>query len=154
MRTFEQRFSLLWNSWAKNIVFSGNLDANEARLNTISTSLFPYRPSTSSTTPGMLSTLFSVAVMFLAAVFSLVMHSQSQAPPIIGYASSLIRDSTCFQDSGVSGSSAEGGPEKSKRLGRLKVMVADVRGEKEEAERIAFAPVRIGKRIEKGRWYE
>jgi hypothetical protein len=38
-------------------------------------------------------------------------------------------------------------------LGGLEVMVADVRGEKEEAGKIAFVPAGIGERVEKRRLY-
>jgi hypothetical protein len=165
--TFERRFSLLWNTlwkiaWANKSVMGGNFSAPvhqqwgsiETLQNTTSHVTFPL-PAVYAIDHAWLTLYFvSVGVMFFAAVFSLVLHSQCRAPTILGFASSLIRDSPYFDDCGIYRSSAEDGPEKSRRLGKLKVMVADVRSEKDEAGKIAFAPVGLGKRVEKGRWYD
>jgi hypothetical protein len=91
--------------------------------------------------------------MFLAAVFTLVIHSQCRAPAILGFVSCLIRDSIYFEGRGEHGNSAGNGSDKSRRLGAMKVMIADVGIANERAGKIAFVPVGIGMRVEKGKWY-
>jgi len=167
IKTFEQRFSLLWNTlwkiaWSKKSVMGGNFSAPikyaDGRVvtrtqNTTSLVTFPL-PAVYAIDHAWLTVYFvAVGVMFFAAVFSLVVRSMSHAPVILGFASSLIRDSTHFEDCGVYKNSAEDGADKSKRLGKLQVMIADIGSEKEEPGKIAFAPVGLGKRVEKGRWY-
>jgi hypothetical protein len=91
--------------------------------------------------------------MLFAAVFSLVMTYLCGAPAVLGYASSLVKDSPFFGDNRSKQSSTEEGADTTKRLGSLRVMVADVRGD-EEAGRIAFAPPDVDKRVKKGRGYD
>jgi hypothetical protein len=108
--------------------------------------------------PWVILYFISVAIMFAAAVFALVMHSRCNAPPILGFISSLLRDSTFFEDVQTGGkgnahdNSFEDGPTKTKRLIAPKVRVADVRGE-DDVGKIAFAPVKEGFRVRKGRLY-
>jgi hypothetical protein len=165
--TFQRRFSLMWNTlykarWATTTTM-GRGNMTTLHISKVPTNTFEYATSemTFPLPPVYIIdrawlTLYFVAVgvMFLAAIFALVVHTQCRAPAILGYASSLIRDSTYFQDHGVYNNSVEDGPEKSRRLRKLRVMVADVRSQKEDAGKIAFAPAGMGKRIEKGRWYE
>jgi hypothetical protein len=66
----------------------------------------------------------------------------------------LIRDSRYFDDPEVYRSSVEDGSAKSKRLGKMRLMVADAQGAKNGAGKIAFAPFGLGKRVEKGKWYD
>jgi hypothetical protein len=83
------------------------------------------------------------------------MHSQCRAPSILGYISSLTRDSAYVANHGVSGNSAEDGASTTKRLQGTKVMTADVeRGH--DVEKIAFVPLHEGgvTKVKKGRWYE
>jgi hypothetical protein len=160
---FERRFSLLWNtlwkiSWAAESATGGNMSARSETLqyiltNTTSNVTFPV-PATYAIDKRWLTTYFiSVGVMFATSIFSLVMRSRCCAPAILGYVSSLVRDSTYFHDCGVDANSTEGGPEKSKRLAKLRVMVADVGDGPDGAGKIAFAPVGMGKRVVKGRTY-
>jgi hypothetical protein len=73
---------------------------------------------------------------------------------VVGYASSLVRDSRYFEDViGVYRISAEDGPEKSKRLGRMRVMLADMRDGRDTGK-IAFAPQGIGEKVQTWRWYD
>jgi hypothetical protein len=166
--TFERRFSLLWNTlwkigWARKSVEGGRWDdaINTVNMSTVasvehaaSNVTFPL-PAVYAINRAWMGVYFvSVAVMFLAACFSLVMHSLCRAPQVLGYASSLVRDSKYFEDViGVYGNSVEDGPEKSKRLGRMRVMLADVR-DGSAVGKIAFALQGMGERIEKGRWYD
>lgn len=122
-------------------------------LNTTSATVFPLEPVYAINMPWMILYFVSVAIMFLAAVFSITMHYRCQAPPILGFVSSLVRDSAYFSYDGMQGNSAEDGADKARRLGSLQVMVADVRGEN-KVGRIALAPMETGSRVRKGRWYE
>jgi hypothetical protein len=168
--TFERRFSLLWNTlwkigWARKSVEGGGWgdSINDANMSTVasvehaaSNVTFPL-PAVYAIDRAWMGVYFvSVAVMFLAACFSLVVRSLCHAPQVLGYASSLVRDSRYFEDvTGMYRNSAEDGFEKSRRLGRMRVMLADVSGGTETGK-IAFAPVSRGMvtRVEKGRWYE
>jgi hypothetical protein len=94
----------------------------------------------------------AVATMLLSAISSLFVRTRCRAPVILGFASSLISDSMYFAHYGVYNNSTEDGSERSKRLGKLKVMVANVRVEPKDRDKIAFAPAELGERIEKGRW--
>jgi hypothetical protein len=94
----------------------------------------------------------SFGVMFLAAIFSIVTRFMRHAPTLLGYVSSLIRGSSYFEDTYKN--NLEDGAHKTKRLGSMRVMVADVRNRGERAGGIAFAPADIGQRVEKGRWYD
>ncbi|KAH7073753.1 hypothetical protein BKA63DRAFT_554084 [Paraphoma chrysanthemicola] len=157
---FERRFSLLWNtlwkiSWAKQSVMGGNFNTQlgKSLQNTTSHVTFPLEPVYAIDRLWLTIYLTSVGVMFSAAVFSVVMHMRCRAPTILGFASSLIRDSIYFEDRGVYINSTEDGSQKSKRLAEMKVMVADVGSKQEKAGKIAFAPVGGGKKVEKGKWY-
>jgi hypothetical protein len=83
-----------------------------------------------------------------------VIRALCHAPALLGYVSSLTRNSSYFPDVDHGANSAEDGPTRSKRLGGLRVMVADVRGGKDAVDRIAFAPKEIRGKVEKGRWYD
>jgi len=95
--------------------------------------------------------LFSVAIMLLAAISSFCFRLRCRAPPILGFVSSLTRDSPYFQELLAGTNSTEDGPDKVKRLGKMRVMIADVGMDK---RKIAFAPAGSGKSVEKGKRYE
>ncbi|KAH7086110.1 hypothetical protein BKA63DRAFT_560721 [Paraphoma chrysanthemicola] len=175
IRTFERRFSLLWNtlwkvSWARESVMGGNFttalvsDApgegyavtrpTEIVQRTTSNVTFPLEPVYVIDRPWLTLYFVSVGVMLLAAVSSLVIHTQRRAPTILGHVSSLIRDSPYFKGNGAYYNSAEDGADKTKRLAGLKVMVADVGSTRDKTGKIAFAPADRGERVEKGKWYE
>jgi hypothetical protein len=61
----------------------------------------------------------AVATMLLSAISSLFVRTRCRAPVILGFASSLIRDSMYFAHYGVYNNSTEDGSERSKRLGKL-----------------------------------
>lgn len=63
----------------------------------------------------------SVSVMLIAAVFALAMRSICRAPMVLGFVSSLTRDSTYFEDPHEN--STEGGAQRVKRLGSIRAMV-------------------------------
>jgi hypothetical protein len=164
---FERRFSLLWNTlwtiqWTGESATGGSMledlpyytGTGEEKFlhvvtNTTSNVTFPTPATYDIDKPWLVMYFISVGVMFLAAVFALVLRSRCRAPAILGYVSTLVRDSTYFDDCGIDGKSIEGGAETSKRLGKLRVMVADVGGEADGPGKIAFAPVGIGKRVVK-----
>lgn len=163
--TFERRLSILWNtlwkcSWSKQAAIGGELStpaaigAPEPELkNATSVVTFPLKPVYAISVVWLTIYFVSIGVMLFAAIFSLVVHSQCRAPAIIGYVSSLIRDSRYFEDGDVYGNSAEDGAEKSKRLGRLKVMVADVSDVAKGTHKIAFVPAGAGERVRKATQY-
>ena len=165
--TFERRFALLWNTlwkigWTRASIMGGKPtpplkgDRLERLLNTTSTIVTPLPPVYAINRAWLTIYFISVGVMLAAAVFSLVMRAMCRAPVLLGYVSTLMRDSRYFDDCGMYTSSVEDGSDKSKRLGKLRVMVANVEGGsgKENAGKIAFAPAEVGKRVEKGRWYD
>jgi hypothetical protein len=122
-------------------------------VNTTSRTTFPLPAVYAINTPWMILYFVSVAIMFFAAVFSLIMHQRCQAPPILGFVSSLVRDSKFFDDSQTQGNSTENVTKKTKRLAKMKVMIADVKSG-EEVGRIAFVPDDRWGRVKKRRWYE
>jgi hypothetical protein len=167
VRVFEKRLSLLWNTlWKMSYQYASIMGGNMTRekpddgfehdervLNTTSTTVFPLPAVYEINTPWMTVYFISVAVIFLAAIFSLVMRHGCHAPGLLGYVSTSIRDSVYFQDEDVQGNSVEGGTSKTRRLGKMKVMIADVQSGGDMG-RIAFAPVEAGQRVKRGRWYE
>ena len=163
--TFEKRFSLLWNTlwkvlWAGKSTIGGNMStldfegwSIQTLQNTTSHLSFPLPPTYAVSSVWLALYFVSVSVMLSAAIFSWIVRSQCRAPSILGYVSSLIRDSTYFEDYGVNTSSVEDGVEKSRRLRGLKVMIADVGNGMKNANKIAFAPVGVGGRVKEGKLY-
>jgi hypothetical protein len=157
---FEQRVSLLWNTLWKismqtNSLMGGNMtgdDSFDILINTTSTTVFPLPAVYALDIPWTILYFVSVAIMFFAAIFSLVMHHRCHAPPILGYVSSFIRDSKYF-DEETQGNSAEGGTRKTKRLRDMKVMIADIRAD-EDVGKIAFVSASGSGRMKSRRWYE
>lgn len=94
--------------------------------------------------------------MLFAAVFSLVLRTLCRTPQLLGYVSTLTRDSIYFNNRGPGTTSAEDGPRKIKRLGKIRVMIGDVVGGegKEPPGKIAFTPAEFGRRVRKGAWYD
>jgi hypothetical protein len=158
---FEKRFALLYNTlwkagWSYRSTAGGNMTYEapvERLLTTTSKTTFPLPAVYAINTPWMILYFVSVAIMFFAAVFSLIMHQRCQAPSILGFVSTLVRDSKFFDDSQTQGNSAENATKKTKRLGTMKVMIADVKSGK-EVGKIALVPVGKGRRVKKRRWYE
>lgn len=163
---FERRFSLLCNTlwksaWLKQSAMGGNIysiDPQKGTLsdmvrNTTSIVTFPLPPTYETSMPWLVVYFIAVAVMLLAAIFSLVIRSLCGAPAILGYVSSLTRDSSYFKDFRMYKNSTEDEPARTKRLGRLKVMIADVGSGTDGVGKIAFAPVGVGERIRKRRSY-
>ena len=170
IKLFDQRFSLLWNTfwkatWAGSIVMGGNYTQlltgrpsggppYPVTVNTTSQVTIPLPPVYVIDRVWLVLYFMSVGVMFAAAVAALVIRAMCHAPVLLGYVSSLTRNSAYFPDVDNNVSSAEDGPTRSKRLGGLRVMVADVRDRKDAVGRIAFAPKEIGGKVGKGRWYD
>ena len=157
--TFERRFSLLWNTLWK-VLWAGKStmgDFEESRIqtlqNTTSHLSIPLPPTYAVSYVWLALYFVSVSVMLSAAIFSWIVRFQCCTPTILGYVSSLIRDSTYFEDYGVNTSSVEDGVEKSRRLGGLKVMIADVGNGMKNASKIAFTPVGVGGRVKEGTFY-
>lgn len=172
IKILERRLSLLYNtlwkaSWLYPAVVSGNMtsiiggrqDVGDSSggffRNTTSQTTRPLPPRYTINSRWMALYFTSVAVMLAACIFSLVMHSLCRAPAILGFTSSLMRDSVYFNDPKYSLNSTKEGPKRSKRLGSVKVMVADVQGHG-GVGKVAFVPVGegMGNRVETKRWYE
>lgn len=161
VKTVEKRLSLLYNTlwqlgWTYQTVNSGNWTRDGAVDNLSNVTSFTVKPLEQVyelDMPWLVVYFVSVAVMFLAAAVSLVLHAKCNAPPILGYVSSLIRDSVFFSDIGIQGNSMEDGASKASRLGSMEVKIADVWSE-ESVGRVAFAPAQNRGVVKKGRWYE
>lgn len=167
IRTFERRFSLLWNTlwkigWARESITGGDFDKGNSTLSergiatvkiTKSRVKVPLPPVYTINRTWMQLYFISADVMLLAAIFAFIMRWHCQAPAVLGYASSLIRDSAYFDDRGIYGNSVEDGPEKTRRLGKMMVMVADVSSDDPVAGKIAFAPCTRSRRVKTQRWY-
>jgi hypothetical protein len=168
VKTFESRFSLMWNTlwkvaWSQESVMGGDLippiirtgiSPIETQRNTTSRIVYPL-PAVYIIDRVWLSIYFiSVSVMFTAAVFALAMRAMCRAPLLLGFVSSLTRDSTYFENPGISKNSTEDGAQRAKRLGSIRVMVGDVKCDMEGAGKIAFVPAGTGRRVEIRRWYE
>ena len=167
IQLFEQRFSLLCNtlwkiSWLRQSAVGGNMSSISDDLeidlpamiqNTTSFVTFPLPPTYKVNKPWLTIYFVAIAVMLLAAIVSLVIRSLCCAPPILGYVSSLIRDSMHFKELNVYQNSAEDGSEKTRRLGEMKVMVSEVSLGTDGTKKIAFTPLGTGQRVKKNRWY-
>jgi hypothetical protein len=167
IKLFERRFTLLWNTlwkigWSRNSITGGDFDkgnpiSSGRGIETVKTTnsrvKVPLPPVYTINRTWMQLYFVSVDVMLLAAIFALIMRWQCRAPAVLGYASSLIRDSAHFEDCGTYRNSVEDGPEKTRRLGKMMVMVADVHSDDPVAGKIAFAPCTTSKRVKTKRWY-
>lgn len=141
-------------SYNKTTIVDGSYEQQPVYLsNATSHTIEPLKPVYALDIPWLIVYFVSVGVMFFAAVASLLLHAKSHAPPILGYVSSLIRDSVFFSDSAAQGNSTEGGASKAKRLGDMEVKIADVWSE-ESVGRVAFAPSQGRGVVKKGRWYD
>jgi hypothetical protein len=168
IKTFESRFSLLWNTlwkvaWSQESVMGGALvppivltgiSPIETQRNTTSRIVYPL-PAVYVIDRVWLSVYFiSVSVMFVAAVFALVMRAMCHAPVVLGFVSSLTRDSKYFEGLEIHENSTEDGAQRAQRLGSIRVMVGDVKYDTEGVGKIAFIPASIGRRVEMRRWYK
>jgi hypothetical protein len=173
IKLVERRLSLIYNTlwkvgWSYKSMTGGNMTTSFNKstvvdgfleeqpvdlMNASSQTVQPLEPVYALDVPWLIVYFVSVGVMFFAAVASLLFHAKSHAPPILGYVSSLIRDSVFFSDTGVQGNSTEGGATKAKRLGEMEVKIADVWSD-ESTGRVAFAPAQGRGAVQKGRWYE
>ena len=173
IKLVERRLSLLYNTlwkagWSYASMTGGNMRSSFNRstssdapadntvstlINTTSHTVQPLQSIYALDIPWLIVYFVSVGVMFFAAVASLVLHANCNAPPVLGYVSSMIRDSVFFGDSGVQGNSTEGGASKAGRLGKMEVKIADVWCA-ESVGRVAFAPAQGRGMVKKERWYE
>jgi hypothetical protein len=160
VKTVERRLSLLYNtfwkaSWSYKSIRGGNFTTSpffDTILNVTSQTTFPLEPVYALNLPWIILYFFSVGVMLFSALFALVVHARCHAPPVLGYVSSLTRDSMYFSES-VRGNSTEDGMQKAKRLANVRVILADT-GRGNEVGRIAFVPAEhAGTQVKKGRWY-
>lgn len=157
IKIVENRLSLLYNTlwkvgWSFESMTGGSIPT-EYMLNVTSNTVRPLPQTYALDVPWLVLYFSSVGAMFLAAVASLVLHAMCNAPPILGYVSSLIRDSVFFSEMGVQGNSTEDGSTKTSRLRKMEIKIADVWSE-ESVGRVAFAPAQGGGSVKKERWYD
>ena len=170
--TFERRFALLLNTfwaarWSQRSIMGAKLKDDRKPVmekwekyrthllqNTTATTVFPLSEIYVVDRPWLAVHFIAVGVMISAAVVSFTLRIMCRAPQLLGYVSTLMRDSVYFEDRGTDTNSTEDGSGKSKRLGRLRIIVGDVEGREEGRRRIAFVPAEIGKRVRKERWYD
>lgn len=170
VKLVEKRLSLLYNTlwkvgWSYGSMTGGNMTnyyqelydgkviTSSTLVNVTSQTVQPLQPVYVLDVPWLILYFVSVGVMLLAAVASLLLHAKCHTPPILGYVSSLVRDSVFFSDSGVQGNSTEGGASKAGRLAKMEVKIADVWSE-ESVGRVAFAPAQGRGVVKKWRHYE
>jgi hypothetical protein len=161
IKIVEKRLSLLYNtlwktSWTFRSATGGSMfhSPNPNRTQSATSEITFPLPRVYALNIQWIAVYFiSVGVMFGAAVASLVLHARCSAPPILGFVSSLVRDSVFFSHEGLRGNSTEQAAQTAKRLGGVTVMVADVQADG-QVGRMAFAPVHQQYRIRKERWYE
>lgn len=168
VKLVERRLSLLYNtlwkvSWSYRSMTGGNMTTwydqamvvkpTTYTVNVTSHTVKPLEPTYALDVPWLIVYFVSVGVMFFAAVASLLFHAKCHAPPLLGYVSSMVRDSVFFSDSSIQGNSTEGGASKTGRLRSMEVKVADVWSE-ESVGRVAFAPAQAKGVVKKERWYD
>jgi hypothetical protein len=179
VKLVERRLSLLYNTlwkagWGFRSLTNGNMTATKVAyldslqgqrlapadinmtdilLDTTSDVTFPLPSVYTIDVPWMVVYFVSVGIMLSASLVALILHARCTAPSMLGYTSSLVRDSVFFDQDNVRGNSTESGTQKAKRLGSLKVVFADVGGDG-EVGRMAFAPGERQAKIRKGKWYE
>jgi hypothetical protein len=171
IKLVEKRLALLYNTLWKagwvypstmsgkfNVTIGAGQDAygvnrtdGRGLLITTSTTIFLTRPVYALNRPWVMIYFISVGVMFLAAVSSLVLYYRCHILPILGFVSSLTRDSKYFE--GVQGNSYEDGTKRAKRLRAMGVKIVNVQGN-DVVGKIAFAPAQEGLRVRRKRWYE
>lgn len=151
---FQERLGLLLNTFFRsNIHFESYFGRQlqyvytwDQLLNVSALTTTPLPPVYEISRPWTTVYLFAVIIMFLATVFTIVLRRRCSAPQILGYVSSLVRDSTHFAEAGLVGHSAESGMEIAARLRRVRVSVADLKAG-QTVGKIAFVPPSKGKRI-------
>lgn len=161
MELFQERLGLLINTF-----FQSNLHpesyfgrplqhmyAPEEILNVSASTTTPLPPVYELSHPWMTIYFFAAFIMFLATVVATILRWRCSAPQLLGYVSSLVRDSTHFAEAGLRGNSTESGPEIAARLSGVRVRIADIKAD-EAVGKITFAPASEGERVKVGRWYE
>ncbi|KAL3293807.1 hypothetical protein RB213_015879 [Colletotrichum asianum] len=157
MDVFADRFSLLLNTFLDSTVDPVTVMGSElfdtgGMLKTPSNMTFPLPAMYVLDSTWMGIYFFSTILMFAVAITGLIFRFHIAAPQVLGYVGSLARDSPYFAHLRADANGTESGEELSRRLGRIRVGVFDVRP-KDEVGKIAFAPVETGRRIRRQRWY-
>jgi hypothetical protein len=147
---FESRFGLLFNTFWKatitpSLILGGPINATQlnpdiAFINT--TASFTKRDASlyALNIPWLIVFFLSNVVMFAAAIAAVVFKLQCQTPDLLGYVSSLTRDSEFFKWQGGAGrGSVLDGAERARILKEDRVRLMDV-GRGEEVGRIALVP--------------
>lgn len=161
MELFQERLGLLINT-----LFHANIHpesyfgrplrqvyAPEEILNVSATTTTPLPPVYELSIPWMTIYFVAAIITFVATVVAMIMRWRCSALQLLGYVSSLIKDSPHFAEAGLRGKSTENGPDIAARLSGLRVRVSDIKLD-EKVGKIAFAPASEGKQVKAERWYE
>lgn len=95
----------------------------------------------------------SASMLAAAAMAALFFRYSCRAPEVLGFVTSMTRDSEFFQGVTSHEDSTRTGPEVSKELAGTTIMVGDVWPDR-AVGRIALMPVGMGKRVKLDRLYE
>lgn len=160
MELFQERLGLLINTlfhsnYHPESYFGRPLQhvyAPEEIFNVSASTTTPLPPVYELSRPWITIYFVAAIVMFLATLFATILRWRCSAPQLLGYVSSLVRDSTHFTEAGLAGRSTESGLDIAARLGGVRVRIADVQAD-DNVGRIAFAPAGEGKPVKAGRLY-
>jgi hypothetical protein len=92
--------------------------------------------------------LVSSFTLLLLGILTIILHFTTAAPDVLGYVSTMTRDSSYFKD--LPAATTLDGPTRSRALRNVRVQLADVKAE-EETDRIALRTLGKGERGLKGR---
>lgn len=149
MPLFEKRFGLLFNTFWKatitpSLVVGGPMNAtllglNVAFANTTAQWTQSSTPLYALDVPWLIVFFIANVIMFAAAIAAVVLKLQCHSPDILGYVSSLTRDSPFFALPGAAYGSVLDGAERARLLKNDRVRLVDV-GRDEDVGRIALVP--------------
>lgn len=134
-------------------ILGNDLVDKSALVNTTAIMETPLPPTYDLDTLWITMYFVATAIMMLAAVSSLLIHCYLSTPQILGTVGGMVKDSPYFTHLAPPGNSTENGEVISKRLRRETVGLVDVQPGN-DVGRIALAPVAMGEKVRKGRYYE
>lgn len=158
MELFADRLSLLFNTFLDTSldpprILGNDLVDKSDLVNTTSIMEVPLS-STYDLDAFWISTYFvATALMMLAALSTLLVRCYLATPQILGTVGGMVKDSPYFAHLAPPGNSTESGEVISERLRRETVGLVDVQP-RSDVGRVALAPVAMGEKVRKGRYYE
>ncbi|KAI1841617.1 hypothetical protein JX266_012170 [Neoarthrinium moseri] len=157
---FSDRWTLMFNtiydaSRHLTATIGGDIyDVSEAKIkNVTSATQFPIASVYVINVPWMVVYFVSSTIMLSAAVITIAFRALCRAPEILGFVSSLTRDSPYFRDWGAETNSTDSGTRRARRLGMVKVMVGDA-NPGGDVGRMSFIPATDPSRLKVARPYD